>query len=591
MTWKDTDPQGNEAGKIVWELVRWTIGRGLDIGAGLYRAFPHFITVDNNIDAQIFGHAMPRPDLYVTDAGKLDMLSDGCMDFVFSSHMLEHVEPERLVKVLTEWLRVVRLDGTLVLYLPDEAEYPKVGEPGANPDHKWNVSYNEVMRLMDKTGVPFDLMDYQKRNGGQEYSLFFVFKKVKERPRGWHHDRPRTTAKTCGLVRYGAIGDMMQAASAIAALKEQGYYITLYCAEGPGEEAIRGNPHVDEYYIQGRGQVPDQALPLFWANERVKYDKWVNLCESVEGGLLAMTDRPVDTYEPAVRHAMLDWNYVDRQHLIAGVPDAEHRIHFYPTPAEAKWAKTEKQALGEFLVVWSLAGSSVHKTWPWLDNVISGLLIDFPEVSIVFLGGADGVVLEQGWDSALRVHRRSDKYSVRESLSLAQVADVVIGPETGVLNAVSMEEMPKVIFLSHSTQENLTKHWVNTHSLASVGTVCKGRGNDAAPACHRLHHGWARCTEAPALPGTEDQYTRKGSGVAQCQYDIGAQDAYKVIWHVVQWRLEEYAKRAGRPPPGVIEMSAEEQRKTRLTFPKHLQAPVEVVEQNAAENEKSAIEV
>lgn len=593
MTWRREDPQGNEAGKIKWELVRWTRGRGLDIGAGPVRTFNHFITVDNNVDAILFNIPMPRPDLLVADAGNLDVVADESMEYAFSSHLLEHIEPERIVKVLREWWRTIKVGGSLILYVPDEDEYPKIGEEGANTDHKWNVSYNEVMRLMHKTKVPFDLMDFQKRNSGMEYSLYFVFKKCKdgERPRHFHHDRPRPTGKTCGLVRYGAIGDMLQAASVLAALKEEGYHITLYCAEGPGEEAIRGNPHVDEYYIQGRGQVTDQQLQEFWANEKPKYDKWVNLCESVEGGLLAMTGRPVDTYDPAVRHAMLDWNYVERQHLIAGVPDAPHRIHFYPTAEEEKWAKTEKKAFGSFVIVWSLAGSSVHKVYPWLDNVVSGLLIDFPEIAIVFVGGKDGVLLERGWELATRVHRRSGKYSVRESLSLVQQADVVIGCETGMLNSVAMEEMPKVIFLSHSTQENLTKYWTSTHSLASVGTHCLGRGKDEAPACHRLHHGWTRCTEAPPIPGTEKDYARPGSGVAQCQWDIGAQDAYKVIWHVVQWRLEEYAKRAGLPAPGVMQMSVEEANKTRLTFPEHLRNPDEVVKAEAANDTRSVIEV
>jgi predicted SAM-dependent methyltransferase/ADP-heptose:LPS heptosyltransferase len=592
MTWKDTDPQGNEAGKIKWEIVRWTRGRGLDIGAGLYRTFPQFITVDNNIDQILFGHPMPRPDYQVEDAGTLDMIASASMDFVFSSHLLEHVEPERLVKVLNEWWRVVKKDGYLILYLPDADEYPLVGTAGANPDHKWNVTYNEVLRLMQLTESGFDLMDYQKRNEEQEYSLYFVFQKKAKTPKAWHHDRPRSIAKTCGLVRYGAIGDMMQAASVIAALKEQGYHVTLYCAEGNGYDTIKGDPHVDDFYIQGRGQVPDAWLGPFWKYHSAKYDKWVNLCESVEGGLLVMTDRPVDTYSAAVRHELLDWNYVDRQHLIAGVPDAPHRIHFYATPEERKWAKKEHDAFGSFsssiLVMWSLSGSSVHKTWPWLDNAISGMLVDFPEITVVLVGGEDGVVLEQGWEGSPRVHRRSGKYSVRESLSLAQVSDVVIGPETGVLNAVSMESMPKVVFLSHSSQENLTKHWVNTHSLASLGTHCQGRGKDEAPACHRLHHNWGRCTEAPAIPGTEKMHGRKGSGVAQCQYDISAQDAYKVIWHVIQWRLEEYAKRDGVPLPGV--MTASELAATRLTLPAHLQNPAAVIEEAQQKQQKSVIE-
>ena len=81
-------------------------------------------------------------------------------------------------------------------------------------------------------------------------------------------------------------------------------------------------------------------------------------------------------------------------------------------------------------------------------------------------------------------------------------------------------------------------------------------------------------------------------GVAQCQADIGAQDAYKVIWHVIQWRLEEYAKRDGTPMPGVTELTQEQIRKLRRTFPEHLReqvapTPAEVIE---AANEKSVIE-
>lgn len=594
MSWKATDPQGNEAAKIAWEIVRWTRGRGLDIGAGLYRTFPHFITVDNNIDAQIFGHQMPRPDIFVEDACKLDVLASETMDFIFSSHMLEHVAEESLVKCLREWLRVIKPDGYLVLYLPDADEYPKVGEPHANPDHKWNVTYNAVMELMAHAG-PHDLMDFQKRNEGFEYSLFFVFKKVKSTPKHWHHDRPRAVGKTCGLVRYGAIGDAMQASSVIAALKADGYAVTLYCAEGSGYEAIKHDPNVADFFIQGKGQVPDAALGSFWGYHAKKFDKWVNLSESVEGGLLAMADRIHDQYAPAVRHALMDENYLERQHLIAGVHNFEPCVHFYATPSELKWAAAEKKGIGQFVVVWSLAGSSVHKTWPWLDDAVSGMLVDFPEVSLVFVGAEDGKVLEQGWEKARdRVFCRSGKWTIRETLSFCQLADVVIGPETGVMNSVSHEAMPKIVFLSHSTQRNLTRDWENTHSLASIGTHCLGRGKDEAPACHRLHFGWTRCTEAPAPPGTEEMYTRKGAGVAQCQADIGAQDAYKVIWHVIQWRLEEYAKRDGKPPPGLTKLSEGELLKLRRNFPEHLRPhvaePSQVLEA-ANEPQKSVLEV
>lgn len=581
MTWKKDGPQGNEAAKISWEIVRWTRGRGLDIGAGLYRTFPHFITVDNNIDARLFGHQMPRPDVFVQDAGDLDVFSDSSMDFIFSSHMLEHVEEDRLVKVLKEWWRVLRTDGYLVLYLPDEDQYPKVGEDGANPDHKWNVSYNAVVRVMEHVGE-WDLRDFQKRSEGDEYSLLFVFQKLdaaKFKKKGERHRfgfQDAKPIKTAGVCRYGAYGDLLQTASICYHLKQQGYHVTLYCTPD-GQQVVKHDPNIDEFYIQDRDQVPNQGLEFFWREQAKKYDRWINLSESVEGALLTIRNRIVDSYPPAVRHSLCNRNYLEYMHEIAQVP-FDPKVHFYPTEAEREWARKERESLADFVVVYSLSGSSVHKHWPWMDNVISGMLIDFPEISVVLVGGPDGVVLEQGWEKAPRVKRTCGKWSIRETLAFVQTADVVIGSETGVLNAVSMEPMPKVVFLSHSTQENLTRDWVNTHSLASVHTVCKGRGNNEAPACHQMHYGWDHCTEAPALAGTENMYTRKGSGVAQCQADIDAEGAYKVMWHVIQWQLEKYAKDEGLPPPGVVHLSEEEIAKLRITMPEHVANPAEVIE-------------
>lgn len=553
MVWKKDDPQGGESHKISWEIVKWTRGKVLDIGAGLSRTFPHFITVDNNADAVLFGHQMPRPDVFVDTAEKLPLFADNSVDAVFSSHLLEHIAPGSVTETLREWLRVVKVGGYLVLYLPDEDQYPKVGEPGANPDHKWNVNYEALVSFMRGTRRSWDLVDFQRRDQGNEYSLLFVFKKLSsQKDEGFSYswkdyERP---VKTAGVVRYGAYGDLMQASSVLKALKEQGFHVTLYTSQ-PGVEVIENDPHIDEFYLQDKDQVPNQALAQFWQYHAKKYDRWVNLSESVEGTLLTIRNRIVDEYAPSVRHALCDRNYLEHQHLVAQVP-YEPTMKFYPTEEEKKWAKEERAKYGPFCLVWSLGGSSVNKHWPWVDQALSGLLLDFPEVQVVLVGGPDGVILEQGWEKTPRVHCRSGKWAIRRTLAFTQLADAVVGPETGVLNAVAMEEMPKVVFLSHSTIENLTRDWVNTHSLTSEKTTCKGRGHNEAPACHQLHYNWDTCTEAPALAGTEGQHQRKGMGVAQCQADIGPQDAYKVIWHAVQWRIEEYAQAAGIAPAGVV---------------------------------------
>jgi predicted SAM-dependent methyltransferase len=174
MSWKAEDPQGHEAAKCKYDIVQFTRGVVLDLGCGANKAFPHFIGVDNCKDTQLFGVAM-KPDV-VDDCATLSKFEPGQCDAIFSSHLLEHIDYERVPAVLDSWCKVVKTDGHLILYLPDEDEYPRIGQPGANPDHKWDVNYEKVIAAMDAVERSWDLIEYQKRNGGAEYSLLFVFK-------------------------------------------------------------------------------------------------------------------------------------------------------------------------------------------------------------------------------------------------------------------------------------------------------------------------------------------------------------------------------------------------------------------------------
>lgn len=169
--WRNTDPQGNEAAKIKWELVPYMRGRALDLGCGPHKVFPHFKGVDNGKAFGIAGIDVP-----VETCERLAVVPDRSADCVFSSHLLEHIEFDSVPATLAEWCRVIMGGGYLILYLPDENEYPRVGCAGANPDHKWNVNYEKVIAAMETVQRDWDLIDFQKRNEGFEYSLFFVFK-------------------------------------------------------------------------------------------------------------------------------------------------------------------------------------------------------------------------------------------------------------------------------------------------------------------------------------------------------------------------------------------------------------------------------
>lgn len=506
MVWDIKNPQCNESKKCVWEVAPYLRGRGLDIGAGDFKILPHAISVDNMNHAQ-FGFTI-KPDI-VSDASKLDMIASASMDWVYSSHTLEHVEDMRAT--LHEWWRVIKPKGLLLLYLPHKDFYPNIGQEGANPDHKRDFLPSDVVSAMPDG---FDLMEQQERNEDQEYSMLLIFRKIGGRLRLHSHSKPKPEKTAC-VVRYGAFGDLMQASSVIKGLKDQGYHVTLHTA-APGCEVMENDPHIDNMIVFDKEQVPNAHLADFWAWQKKKYDKFVNLSESVEGTFLAMPGRTIHGWAPLARHKVMNQNYLEMQHMLAGVPHVP-QVRFYPTAEERAWARQVRNRMAPGpVVVYSLAGSSVHKTWAGLDNVVAGVMLHSDNTTVVFVGGPEGVILEAGWENEHRVAKTSGKWSIRQSLAFLEFADIVIGPETGVLNAAACLPIPKIVFLSHSTHENLTRDWVNVYPISSKVTNCPGR-QGVAPACHILHYGWAHCQKDEA------------SSTAQCQADIDPQDVYSAM--------------------------------------------------------------
>lgn len=497
MTWRLTDPEGNEAAKIKWELVEYTNGQGLDLGCGQFKAFPHFIGVDN-------GHhwGMKGVDVPVKTCEKLDVFAGHSMDFVFSSHLLEHIHDTK--SALKEWWRVLKVGGYLILYLPHKEHYPNCGEEGANPDHKHDFLPEDIKNFMKDIGG-WDLVRNETRTEGREYSFLQIYKKFASDKHRYSCREPQPE-KTCAVVRYGAFGDAVQTSSVFPQLKADGYHITVYTTD-IGNEILKHDPHIDKIIIQGKDQVANHELGPFWDSLKAKYTKFVNFSESVEKTLLAYPDTMMHQWPQSMRHKHLNKNYLEFMHDIAELP-YEPRQKFYASAEEKAWAKKEKAKMGGEVILWSLAGSAVHKTWPHLDAVIARLMLRDKTTKVVLVGDHLCQLLEQGWENEPRVICRSGIWTIRESLAFAQIADLVIGSETGVLNAVALDDVPKIVTLSHSSVENLTRDWKNVTNLIPK-TACYP--------CHRLHFNFDHCHRDDA------------TGTAQCQADITADEMYAAI--------------------------------------------------------------
>lgn len=324
----------------------------------------------------------------------------------------------------------------------------------------------------------------------------------------WRLPKPE---KTCAIIRYGAIGDMIQTSSLFPWLKENGYHVTLYCQSGPGYECVKHDPHVDRFIIQDKDAIPNQLLAEFWDDTKKKYNKWINLCESVEGTLLAIPGRANHEWPNEVRAKFNDRNYLEWTHELAQVPPP-YQPRFYATIEEKAWARKTAQRWGRRNILWSLSGSSGHKTWPHLDAVVAQIMLKMPDTHVCLVGDEVCALLETGWEKEPRVHCLSGKWSIRESMAFSEVADLIIGTETGLLNAAGFLDVPKIVTLSHSSQEMLTKHWTNAIALEQP----KGIGCNKQP-CRQLHYTWDYC------PKHEE------TGTAMCQFHIGPEMMWDAI--------------------------------------------------------------
>ncbi len=166
-------------------------------------------------------------------------------------------------------------------------------------------------------------------------------------------------------------------------------------------------------------------------------------------------------------------------------------------------------------ILWCLRGSAVHKWWPYGPQAICRLLAK-TDLNIILTGDAGAGALAQEILTAAgnyhgdtwRVHTMCGTHSIRQIMALAHNAAAVVGPETGVMNAVSMQKVPKILLLSHSSAKNLSDDWINTTALAPQ-TSCYP--------CHRLHfdHSWCPQDEA--------------TGAAACAANITAEQVVDAV--------------------------------------------------------------
>lgn len=498
MVWRATDPTGSEAAKVRFDILPYIGLNGFDLGCGSNKVYHHFVGIDSGVDTKLFGTPM-QPDLVVPTCAALPMFASGIMDTVFSSHLLEHIVDYRAA--LKEWWRVVKVGGHLILYLPHRDLYPNIGQPGANPDHKHDFLPDDIIEAMTEDAADWDLVVNETRDQGREYSFLVVFRKRTEGEGIAHSWKLPKPAKTAAIVRPGAHGDALWASSPAAALKAQGYHVTVYTGEA-GMQILKADPNIDRLIERRTEWLTDADWLAFYRAESKKYDRWVNLVGVVETRLLAHPSEYPHQWSHVLRHERMNRNYLEAIHEAAGLPH-EFNQRFYPTDEELAWARDRRAKNPGPLVVVAPYGSGTPKTWPHVQRFME-LMAAQGVYCVVF-----GEMRQELKDIEPYAIAAGTVMPIRHAMTLAQVADAVVGTETGIMNSVAMTDNLKVVLLMHSSAENLTKHWVNTVAIESTGVPCYP--------CHRLHNTMEFCTSA------------KETGFALCQSSITAEEVADLV--------------------------------------------------------------
>lgn len=145
---------GDETGLVRRFLAGYCTGRGADLGCGRAKIVPAAIGVELNFYGNRRQSTLHSGENYFNHDlnNGCPMFRDNELDYVYSSHVLEDfVDPE--VK-LTEWTRITKPNGWLILVLPHEDYYPKAGTPEANPHHKRDWSQSVLIDMVTALGLP-----------------------------------------------------------------------------------------------------------------------------------------------------------------------------------------------------------------------------------------------------------------------------------------------------------------------------------------------------------------------------------------------------------------------------------------------------
>lgn len=150
---------GNAASYILETAQRFCVGQGIDIGANRW-PFPGATPIDDGIGENAY---------------RLERVHEGSLDYVFSSHCLEHLA--RWQGALRTWIGKLKPGGVLFLYLPHEScALWRPGAPWVGGAHKWSPTWQVLKPFLENCGM--EVVEYDP-SCDTYWSFYLVAKRTR----------------------------------------------------------------------------------------------------------------------------------------------------------------------------------------------------------------------------------------------------------------------------------------------------------------------------------------------------------------------------------------------------------------------------
>lgn len=163
----------SETAKVRHLVEKYCNGHGIDLGCGGDKIIPNCIGFDlwkNYVD---YGKSVIDER---GDARNLTRFKNKTFDFVYSSHLIEDFPKSQTKAILSEWWRVIKKGGYLILVFPDQQVY-EIVYGGNNPHHSVpNMGLKYMLNRMAEALVKYEIVFTSENE--IDYNVIIVARKL-----------------------------------------------------------------------------------------------------------------------------------------------------------------------------------------------------------------------------------------------------------------------------------------------------------------------------------------------------------------------------------------------------------------------------